>query len=393
MTNTYSNNPHTHAPLTDVLERLQAATTGPFDEARPITPAVNHAQEFLHHERETVFMREWICVGRADEVAAVGDYLTHDIAGVPVLVVRQKEGDLRAFVNACAHRFACLMPEETGCTKRFTCRYHAWTYGLDGCLVRAPGMEMKEGFDPAQNGLRSLYLEVWEGFIYVTLADAPVHSVKDALAPLKDNVVGRYGMECYQTVMRETMIWDANWKNLIENFTESYHVPFAHQKTFAKHKKPLEDYVCGEDYDHFGYHYAVQPSDTGPGAAHPMNDRLSGDWRRTMVDCCAFPNHLMTLMPDFLWWISVQPIGTGQMRATWGVAIPPEILADIDAADYDTWLSDLRDYMNVANDEDKILVEALYAGSASLILPKGTYHPLERNLWQFARYLARMTAG
>jgi hypothetical protein len=112
-----------------------------------------------------------------------------------------------------------------------------------------------------------------------------------------------------------------------------------------------------------------------------------------MVDCCAFPNHLMTLMPDFLWWISVQPVGTDQFRATWGVAIPPEVLADIDPADYDQWLSDLRDYMNVANDEDKLLVEALNTGSASPILPKGTYHPLERNLWQFARYLARMTAG
>ncbi len=76
--------------------------------------------------------------------------------------------------------------------------------------------------------------------------------------------------------------------------------------------------------------------------------------------------------------------------STWGVAVPPEVLEDISSADYDKWVNDLRTYMNTANDEDKVLVEALYRGTGSTILPKGTRHPIERNLWQFTRYLARM---
>ena len=107
------------------------------------------------------------------------------------------------------------------------------------------------------------------------------------------NCVGRYDMSGYQSVLRETMEWDANWKNLIENFIESYHVPVAHGKTFALHKKAPEDYVCGEDDDHYCYHRAAQAATSGLGAAHPANQRLQGEWRRMMVDFCVFPNHLV----------------------------------------------------------------------------------------------------
>lgn len=381
---------HRDAGLTTVLEALQSAAARPFDEACPVPAAVNHSREFAVHERQSVFMREWICVGRADEITAAGDYLTHEIAGVPVLVVRHEDGTVRGFVNACAHRFACLMPDEKGSAKRFTCRYHAWTYDLGGKLVRAPFMDMKQGFDRARHGLRKLHVEIWEGFVYVTLAEKPATSVAAALELLRGNVVGRYDMACYQTVMRETMVWNANWKNLIENFTESYHVPFAHKQTFAQHNKPLDDYICGEDSDYYCYHRAAQQADTGGGAAHPGNNRLEGEWRRMMVDFCVFPCHLVTLMPDYLWYISVQPQAIGQFRATWGVAVPPEVLADVSPADYDSWLAQFGDYMSIANAEDEVLVEALYRGTASTLLPEGSLHPIERNLWQFTRYLARV---
>jgi hypothetical protein len=109
-----------------------------------------------------------------------------------------------------------------------------------------------------------------------------------------------------------------------------------------------------------------------------------------MVDFCVFPSHLVTLMPDYLWYISVQPSGTDQMHATWGVAFPPEVLADVPEAEYETWLADFKNYMDIANGEDKPLVEALHRGTASSLLPSGTLHPIERNIWQFTRYLARV---
>lgn len=382
--------PHADLPLNTVLERLRETAARPFEDARPIPPEIHHSRAFLEHERQAVFAREWICVGRADEIPGHGDFLTHELAGVPLFVMRQVDGSIRAFVNACAHRFSRLLADETGSCKRITCRYHAWSYDCDGSLLRAPFMEMKDGFDPAAHGLRVLRAELWEGFLYVSLADPPAKSLAEALAPLRDGVVGRYDMARYRTVLRETMVWDANWKNLVENFTESYHVPFVHGKTFARHQKKLDRYLCGEDSDHYGYHRAAQTAETGPGAAHPANDRLTGEWRRTMVDFCVFPAHLVTLMPDYLWYISVQPVGTDRMCALWGVAVPPEILAEVPDAGYATWLADFRAYMDVANGEDKPLVEALHAGTASPLLPTGTLHPIERNLWQFTRYLARV---
>ena len=306
-----------------------------------------------------------------------------------MLVVRQDDASIAAFVNACAHRFACLVPDTKGSVKRFTCRYHAWTYARDGQLLRAPHMEMKSGFDASQHALQPLLAECWEGFIYVTLAERPRSGLAEALAPLRDQVVGRYDMSSYQTLSRDTLEWNANWKNLVENFTESYHVPVAHGKTFAEHKKAPADYVCGEDSDYYCYHRAAQAADTGLGAAHPRNDRLEGEWRRMMTDFCVFPNHLVTLMPDYLWYISVQPLGVDRMRATWGFAVPPEVLGDVADEDRDRYVADFRQYLLVANDEDKALVEALHRGSAAPRLPRGTYHPIERNLWQFTRYLAR----
>ena len=117
---------------------------------------------------------------------------------------------------------------------------------------------MKPQFDQSQHRLRRIALEVWEGFVYASLAaDAPVPLATRA-QKLRDDVVGRFDMACYRTVMRETMTWRANWKNLIENFTESYHVPIAHGKTFAQHNKPLEDYMCGEDNPYSGYRYPAE---------------------------------------------------------------------------------------------------------------------------------------
>lgn len=251
-------------------------------------------------------------------------------------------------------------------------------------------MDMKTGFDQAEHRLRPLQASVWEGFLYVTLAQQPATQPSEVLAPLRDQVVGRYDMACYQSVLRESMTWEANWKNLVENFTESYHVPSAHGKTFAQHNKPLANYVCGEDSEHYCYHYAGQPAESGPGAAHPQNDRLDGNWRRTMVDFCVFPNHLVTLMPDYLWYITVQPLGVGKMQASWGLAVPPEVLAEVAAEEYDDWLAEFRQYLEIANEEDRELVEALHQGSSSPVLPAGTYHPIERNLWQFGNYLARV---
>ena len=237
-------NPQTQQALDAVLDKLRAAGDVNFERACPVPPAVNHSLAFFEHEQQAVFRNSWICIGRQDEIADAGDFLTHAIAGVSVLVVRQDDGEIRAFVNACVHRYACLVGEASGSVKKFTCRYHAWTYNTAGQLIRAPYMEMKPDFDCAQHRLCRLPCEIWEGFVYVCLNQNPEVRLREALQPFTERIIGRYDMACYRSVLREQMTWNANWKNLIENFIESYHVPIAHGKTFARHEKRLEDYVC-----------------------------------------------------------------------------------------------------------------------------------------------------
>ncbi|MEM7563060.1 MAG: SRPBCC family protein [Pseudomonadota bacterium] len=379
--------------LAEIIDSLRDVSELPFESAVPPPPSINRSSDFFNLEKANVFSKEWICVGRQEEWEQPGSYRSTTIADVPVLIVRQKSGELQAFLNVCAHRRARIVPDDSGTAKKFTCPYHAWTYNIAGKLVAAPYMDMKSDFQRCDHSLKPVSLCIWEGFVYVCLSDRSAENFRNDLKPFTDNVVGRFDMSCYRTVITDTMCWKANWKNLIENFTESYHVPIAHQKTFAKHGKPLTDYICGEDSLHYCYHRAPQEASTGLGAAHPDNDRLEGEWRRMMVDFCIFPNHLVTLMPDYVWWISVQPEGHTEFRAEWGVAFPPEVLEEKKQGDFESWLIDFKEYMDIANDEDKLLVEALYQGSVYADPPIGTYHPIERNLWQFNRYLSNAVSS
>src|SRR5918911_3011024 len=118
-----------------VAELLEAAER-PFEDARAMPPGAYTDPDFLAREIETIFSREWICVGRASGLANPGDYLTYDLAGQPVVVLRDREGALRAFSNVCLHRMSTLL-EGSGNRRTIVCPYHAWTYGLDGRLLGA----------------------------------------------------------------------------------------------------------------------------------------------------------------------------------------------------------------------------------------------------------------
>ena len=101
---------------------------------------------------------------------------------------------------------------------------------------------------------------------------------------------------------------------------------------------------------------------------------------------------LITLTANLLWYISVQPDGVGRFKALWGVSVPPDVLASVGEAGREDWLAGMRRFMDRANEEDRPLCEALYQGTMAPQAPPGRYHPIERNVWDFGRYLARMTA-
>ncbi len=181
-------------------------------------PAVYTSPEFLTLELQSIFSKEWVCVGRSSSLKASGDYLTHEIAGQSIIVLRDKDQNLRAFANVCRHRMSTLL-EGSGHQSAIVCPYHGWTYGLDGRLRGAGFMAQNTAFCKDDYALSSIRCEQWLGWIYVTLDDARP-GIASELAPL-EAMISQYQMENYVETFRETHVWDTNWKILAENFMES----------------------------------------------------------------------------------------------------------------------------------------------------------------------------
>jgi Rieske 2Fe-2S family protein len=171
-------------------------------------------------ERERLFARLWCCVAREEDVAASGDVLAVDVAGESVLLVR--DGDaLRGFYNVCRHRGSQIV--DPGCTTHVAgglrCPYHAWTYGLDGGLRRAPFVDE---VDLDRFGLHPVGVDTWGGWVFVHLTPGEATSLADQLGAIPERV-RRYPLADLRVGARLEYDVAANWKVLAENFNECYH--------------------------------------------------------------------------------------------------------------------------------------------------------------------------
>lgn len=178
-------------------------------------------------EGERIFARTWQYVARSDQVAEPGSFATSFAGHVPVVVVRDQEGRLRGFVNVCRHRGHLVAD---GCGKRETlqCPYHAWTYGLDGSLRRAPRSEREPRFDPDQYSLLPVSVDAWGPFVFCN-PDPEAAPLAETLGDLPERVAAG-GLDLDAVRFRERHEWEvaANWKVGIENYLECYHCPVAH---------------------------------------------------------------------------------------------------------------------------------------------------------------------
>ncbi|MGE3876515.1 MAG: aromatic ring-hydroxylating dioxygenase subunit alpha, partial [Parvibaculaceae bacterium] len=126
--------------LDTTLSELTSTAKRPFEDATAMPPGVYTNEAFLAREIETIFAKEWVCIGRSSALKEPGDYITYDLAGQPIVVLRDNERKLKAFSNVCLHRMSTLL-EGQGYTRSIVCRYHAWTFNLDGSVRGAPFMK------------------------------------------------------------------------------------------------------------------------------------------------------------------------------------------------------------------------------------------------------------
>ncbi|MBN3726912.1 SRPBCC family protein [Burkholderia sp. Ac-20379] len=378
----------TDAPDTadEIVRALQANCARDFDDARAMPPGVYTSPAFLAREQRTVFREDWLCVGRAASLAQPGDYLSADLGGQPVAVLRGEDGALRAFSNVCLHRMSVLL-EGRGNVRRIVCPYHAWNYTLDGALAGAPLMDRQAGFCKENYTLPAVRCEQWQGWIYLTLNDA-APPVAEQLADLT-TLIEAYGMGDYVETFHEEHVWDTNWKLLAENFMESYHLPMLHRATVGPHSK-LEEMACPPGLPAFNYHWITKEATLPIGNAHPDNHRLEGHWRRTTALLAIYPNHLITLTPGYFWYLVLQPLGVGRVQIRFGGGLAPEFVNDPKAAEY---MATLKALLDAVNAEDRRGVEAVFRGVQAPLAAPGHLSHLERPNYDFARYLAARVAA
>ena len=369
----------------EIARELQANCERPFDDAHAMPPRVYTSDAFLALEQREIFRKEWLCVGRASTLSNPGDYLTAQIDGQPVVVLRDEQGGLRGLSNVCLHRMSVLL-EGRGNVRRIVCPYHAWNYTLDGALAGAPMMERQAGFCKESYRLPSIRCETWQGWIYVTL-DPDLPPVATQLEELTQ-LIEPYGMSDYVETFYEEHVWDTNWKILAENFMESYHLPMLHRATVGPHSR-LEEMECPPGRAAFNYHWITKEASLPIGNAHPDNTRLQGHWRRTTALLAIYPTHLVTLTPGYFWYLVLQPRGVGQVHIQFGGGLSPEFIDDPKAADYMAALKTLLDEVNA---EDRRGVEAVFRGVHAPLAKPGNLSHLERPNYDFARYLAQRTA-
>jgi choline monooxygenase len=213
-------------PIDEVLADFDA--DAPLAEAETIPGSWYTDPRILALEKRRVFGERWQMVGRVDQVATPGQYLTAEVGGEPILVVRGQDGVLRAFYNVCRHHAAAVMTACEGRADRLRCPYHGWTYGLDGALKSVSEFEGVARFDYAGHGLVPVSVATFESLVFVCLARKPVPLDEWLGGRLVSEVAG-LGLEKLAYAGRREWTIACNWKVFVDNYLDGgYHIPFLH---------------------------------------------------------------------------------------------------------------------------------------------------------------------
>ena len=342
-----------------MLDAIETMLSRFWDDSRPAhgLPAGTYTDEgFWELECETVLAESWICVGFAHELAEPGDATPVTVAGKPVLLVKNRKGEIAAFHNVCRHRCLTLVDQPKNVGKLIRCPYHAWAYDLDGALRASPhfggpDQHRTEGFDPAENGLKPVRVHVWHDWIFVNL-DGNAPPFDEYAAPLINRLDGIDFDRVQPIGMLDFGEIATNWKFIMENFIEPYHVQFVHSTTTSQ---PLSD------------HYTIVDG-VCLGSAVDLGEEVgtSGSLAVSARYLMLFPNFILgRYFPDQIGVYLNVPLGPGrtaQKRALYTTEGQELTVAEIDGLKALWW---------DVHKEDHAICERLQLGRASPVAESG----------------------
>lgn len=369
-------NNQVNGTVKEIRDALASVTSTPIDQAKVMPAGYYTSDDFLALEEEYVFRKDWVCLGRADELKEAGSYYTTEVVGEQLLVVRDKDDSIRVLSNVCRHR-GNMVATGNGKRSKFTCGYHAWTYDLSGQLLAAPHMSEVEGFDAACIGLPSFSTEIWEGFLFVNLdgnAEPLAPRLKNLLPYLKN-----YEIAKRVNGFTEDATWQTNWKCLAENFMEGYHLDVVHPKTL----RPLTptglcEYVPSDgQYNAYYSYYDPKYPERGP---FPPN--LTAKEKRCSFMFGVFPNLVVAAAPGILIYLCLTPDTSHSVNVRWGMSHLPSS---------DGITGEQREFMNQVNAEDKAKLENLQKALRTRYLRSGPLAKpdLEGTIYDMYRYMAQ----
>ena len=229
--------------MTAPAPRFQTRFATPLPEmgTEPLSSEPYISAAFFERERERIFARCWLEVGRVEELPNPGDYIVRDleVLRTEALVVRGADGVIRAFHNVCKHRGMKVATCAQGSAEGFMCNFHGWTYGLDGSLRGVPGIEGFHGLRKEDYALTELACDTWNGFIFVNNENPAPQALREFLGGLGDDL-DEYPFDDFRHIARYTARVGVNWKTFVDAFHEAYHA-------IVVHRRALPDVCCGPE--------------------------------------------------------------------------------------------------------------------------------------------------
>lgn len=364
---------------------------------RSLPPHAYRSQEIFDLEKEKIFRPGWILIGRPDMVPNPGDYMSVDVIDEPLVMVRDKAGDLRVLSRVCRHRWAPVC-DGAGNASSFVCPYHSWAFNLDGSLRNAPGMEDTPNFKPEEMGLFAVRHEIWQGFVFINL-DGKAQSLSERMAPIVDEIKEFRLSEWKLVRTRDYGECPWDWKVFMDN-GECYHHIGAHKDTFEIDFPGLESWDSPNNGNYVltwcrSRPASVVKSTAGEDVVSPLfsDDIMPGLTERQRLNLCliyVFPNYFINPWPDITYYVRMLPLGPGRIRMFLDYLVPPHME---DGPALQKKLDELEVFVNKFNDEDTAVCTFVQRGvqsSKAMPAPLSRCEGLNRD---FALWVSRqMTA-
>lgn len=369
---------------------LLTPVLAPFGSSQLLPRVAYTDPDVLAWEREN-FFSGWVCVGRSEDVAEPGNQKAIEVGPSGVLLLRAKDGVLRAFVNACRHRGHELLPCGTTANRRsVVCPYHAWAYDLAGPLRNAPSFRDIEGFDKSQYGLQQLPLQEWHGWVFV----APSGEAGDFVGHIGnvEDVVSNYEAEKLRVVDTHDYVIDTNWKVIIENYQECYHCTMIHPELCRVSPPESGENLTSREGDWVGGWMDLRPDAATmslDGASSSMViDTLNEHESRTVMYLAVFPNLLISLHPDYVMTHVLTPIAPDKTHVECSWLFPT---AAIEAEGFDP--KNTVDFWDITNRQDWAACESVQRGLRAKQWVPGPLAPEEDGVYHFLTLVASRYLG